>query len=94
VTPAPAPSRIEAARLRAENAKLALSAAGVVLFVALLLLVRASHPARSAAASASGSAGVEQSVVTDDGSSAFSFSQGSLSQSDRSAVPMVSSGGS
>jgi hypothetical protein len=92
MTPAGSPSRIQAARLRAENAKVALALAGVVLFVALLLLVRASHPAASA--SASGSTGLDQAATADDRNGVFSFSQGSLSQSAQSSVPMVSSGGS
>ncbi len=80
------PSRIQAARLRAENAKLGLAVVMVALFLALLVLVRLSHPAK---ASSSTSASVLRQTGASD-----TFSQGSVSQPSQSAGPTISSGGS
>jgi len=85
VTP---PSRIQAARLRAESAKLGLAVVMVALFVSLLVLVRLSHPAKASGSSASVS---RQTVQSESGGA---FSQGSVSEPSQSAAPTISSGGS
>ena len=83
------PSRIQAARLRAEHAKLRLAVVGVALFLALLVLVRLSHPAKTSSSSASV---VRQTAPSTAGGG--TFTQGSVSQPSRSAAPTVSSSGS
>ena len=84
------PSRIQAARLRAEHAKLRLAVVGVALFLALLVLVRLSHPAKTS--SSSSASVVRQTVQSAAGSS--TFTQGSVSQPSQSTAPAVSSSGS
>jgi len=83
------PSRIQAARLRAENAKLGLAVVMVALFLALLVLVRLSHPAKA-------SSGTSASVLRQAAEIASSdtFSQGSVSQPSQSSALAISSGGS
>jgi len=87
------PGRIEAARLRAENAKLALATVAVCLFLGLLVLVRASHPAASASSSAGTGQQQSAQAESDDGGFDF-FSQGSVSSPSQDSAPTISSGGS
>jgi hypothetical protein len=87
------PGRIQAARLRAENAKLALATVAVCLFLALLVIVRASHPAASTSSSAGSLQPQSAQAESDDGGFDF-FSQGSVSSPSQGSAPVISSGGS
>lgn len=82
-------SRIAEARRRAADAKqaaLALAAAG---FLAVALLARASHPARTHATS--GGPGASQSTTQQSSGSSFDFGSGSVEPSDGSQPGVQSS---
>jgi hypothetical protein len=86
----PPPSRIQAARLRAESAKLGLAVVMVALFISLLVLVRLSHPAKASSAGVVRQTGQSSSSSTGGGT----FSQGSVSEPSQAAAPTISSAGS
>lgn len=85
----PPPSRIQAARLRAESAKLGLAVVMVALFISLLVLVRLSHPAKASSAGV-----VRQTGQSSSSTGGGTFSQGSVSEPSQAAAPTISSAGS